>query len=71
MIAQFSTVRSRKKSVNDDVKQSSDKEQNIIKSRNRNEAKEGTEEGTNQQVQSEAQNLYRSSNHPIVQLLEE
>jgi hypothetical protein len=42
LMAQFSTVRSRKKpkkSVTDDVKHSSDRDQNINKSRNHNQAK--------------------------------
>jgi hypothetical protein len=58
--AQFSTVRSRKRpkrSVTDDVKQSSDRDQNTNKSRNHNQAKEKIEQGPIQQVETEAQNL--------------
>jgi hypothetical protein len=60
LMAQFSTVRIRKnpkKSVNDDVKQSSDKDQNINKSRNNNQAKERIEQGSIQQAESKAQSL--------------
>jgi hypothetical protein len=55
LMAQFSTVRRSKKpkkSVTDDVKHSSDRDQNKNKSRNHNQAKEGIE-----QAESEAQNL--------------
>jgi hypothetical protein len=58
--AQFSTVRNRKrpkKSSNDDVKKSSNKNQNINKSQNHNQAKERMKQGFIQQVQSEAQSL--------------
>jgi hypothetical protein len=58
--AQFSTVRNRKKnkSTDDGVKQSRDnKNQNINKSQNHNQAKERTEQGLIQQVESEAQSL--------------
>jgi hypothetical protein len=47
--AKFSTVRggkNPKKSVTDDVKQSSDEDQNINKSRNHNQAKERIEQGS-------------------------
>jgi hypothetical protein len=61
MMAQFSTMRSRKdqkkKSVTDDVKQSSDRDQNINKSRNHNQAKERIEQGSIEQVEPEAQHL--------------
>jgi hypothetical protein len=43
--------------INDGVKQSSDRDQNVNKSQVHNQAKEGTEEGSIQQVDSEAQNL--------------
>jgi hypothetical protein len=46
--AQFSTVRRRKeptKSVTDEVKQSSDRDQNTIQSRNHNQAKRGWNKG--------------------------
>jgi hypothetical protein len=58
-MAEFSTVRSRKKPrklVTDDVKQSTHRHQNLKESRDHNEAKERTEEGRIQQVESEAQN---------------
>jgi hypothetical protein len=58
--AKFSTVRSRKKRrklITDDVKHSTNTHQNLNESRNRNEAKERTEEVRIQQVESEAQNL--------------
>jgi hypothetical protein len=48
LMVQFSTVSRRKKpkkSATDDVKQSSDTDQNINKSRNHNQAKERTEQG--------------------------
>jgi hypothetical protein len=60
LMAQFSTVKSRKKpkkSVNDDVKQSSDRDRNVNKSQIHSQAKERVEEGSIQQVESEAQNL--------------
>jgi hypothetical protein len=58
LVAQFSAVRSRKKkSVTDDVKQSRDRDQNINKSRNHNQAKERIEQGSIQQAESEAQHL--------------
>jgi hypothetical protein len=59
-MAKFSIVRRRKKpkkSVADDVKQSSDRDQKINKSRNHTQAKERTEQGSIQQAESEAQNL--------------
>jgi hypothetical protein len=59
-MGKFSTVRSRKKtkkSVNDGVKQSSDRDQNVNKAQIHNQAKERVEEGSIQQVESEAQNL--------------
>jgi hypothetical protein len=43
--------------VTDDVKQSSDTDQNINKSRNHNQAKEKIEQAWIQQVESEAQHL--------------
>jgi hypothetical protein len=49
LMLQFSTVRSRKKpkkSVTDDVKQSSDRDQNTNKSWNQNQAKERIEQGS-------------------------
>jgi hypothetical protein len=52
----FSTLKP-KKSVTDDVKQSSDRDQNINKSRNHNQAKERIEQGSIQQAESEAQHL--------------
>jgi hypothetical protein len=58
-MAEFSTFKRRKKPrkvVTDDVKQSTHRHQNLNESRNHNEAKERTEEGTIQQVESEAQN---------------
>jgi hypothetical protein len=58
--AQFSNVRSRrkpKKSLNNDIKQNSDRDQNINKSWNHNQAKERTEQESIQQVESEARNL--------------
>jgi hypothetical protein len=60
LMAQFSTVRSRrkqKKSLNDGVKQSSNKNQNTNKSQNHNQVKERIEQGLIQHVESEAQNL--------------
>jgi hypothetical protein len=60
LMAQFSTVRSRKnpkKSVTDDVKQGSNRDQNTKKSWNHNQAEERIEQGSIQQVESEAQNL--------------
>jgi hypothetical protein len=60
LMAQFSTVRSRKKpktSLNDGVKQRSDRNQNVNKSQIHNQAKEITEQGSIQRVESEAQNL--------------
>jgi hypothetical protein len=59
-MSQFSTVRSRKKSkklITDDVKQSSNRDQNTNKSWNHNQAKEGIEQGSMQQAESEAQNV--------------
>jgi hypothetical protein len=47
-MAQFSTVESRKKtkkSVNDGVKQSSDRDQNVNKTQIHNQAEESVEEG--------------------------
>jgi hypothetical protein len=58
--AQFTTVRRCKrpnKSVSDDVKQSSGRDQDVNKSRNHNQAKEKTEQGSIQQAESEAQKL--------------
>jgi hypothetical protein len=58
--AQFITVRNHrkpKKSTNDRIKQSSNKNQNINKSQNHNQAKERTEQGLIQQVQSEPQSM--------------
>jgi hypothetical protein len=55
--AQFTTVRRHKrpkKSVTDDVKQSSDRDQDVNKSQNNNQAKERTEQGSIQQAQFEA-----------------
>jgi hypothetical protein len=46
-----------KKSVTGDIKQSSDGDQNINKSRDHNQAKERIEQGLIQQVESEAQHL--------------
>jgi hypothetical protein len=64
-MAQFSTVESRKKpkkSVYDGVKESSDRDQNVNKAQIHNQAKENVEEGSIQQVESEAQNLGKSYN---------
>jgi hypothetical protein len=47
--------------VTDDVKHSSDRDQNINKSRNHNQAKERIEQGSIQQVESEAQHLENES----------
>jgi hypothetical protein len=58
--AQFSIVRRRKKpkkSVIDEVKQSSDSYQNTNQARNHNQAKERMEQGSIQQAEPEAQNL--------------
>jgi hypothetical protein len=58
--AQFSTVRNRrkpKKSINNGVKQSTNKNRSINKSQNHNQAKERIEQGLIQQVDSEAQSL--------------
>jgi hypothetical protein len=60
LMAQFSTVRSRKNQrnqVTNDVKQSNDRDQNINKSRNHNQAKERLEQESIQRVESEAQHL--------------
>jgi hypothetical protein len=46
-----------KKSVTDVVKQGSDRDQNINKSQNHNQVKERIEQGSIQQVESEAQHL--------------
>jgi hypothetical protein len=59
-MAQFSTVNRRKKqkkSVTDEVKQSSDRDQNTNQARNHNQAKERMEQGSIQQAEPEAQNL--------------
>jgi hypothetical protein len=58
-MAQFSTVRCKKpkKSATDDLKQSTDRDQNTNKSRYHNQAKEMIEQGSIQQAESEAQNL--------------
>jgi hypothetical protein len=45
------------KSVTDDVKQSSDRDQNVNKSQNHNQAKERTEQESIGQIESEAQHL--------------
>jgi hypothetical protein len=59
-MAQFSTVgrcKKPKKSVVDDIKPSSDRDQNTNKSRNHKQAKERIEQGPIQQAESEAQNM--------------
>jgi hypothetical protein len=60
LMEQFSTVRSRKKpkkSVNNGVKQSSDRDQNVNTSQIHIKDKERVEEGSIQQVEYEVQNL--------------
>jgi hypothetical protein len=60
LMAQFSAVRGRKKpkkSVTDDLKQSSIADENRNKSWNHNQAKQRIEQGSIQQAKSEAQNL--------------
>jgi hypothetical protein len=59
-MAQFNAVGSHKKpnkSLNDGVKHNSNRDQNINKSQIHNQAKERIEQGSIQQVESEAQNL--------------
>jgi hypothetical protein len=62
--AKYTTVRRRKrpkKLIIDDVKQSSDRDQVVNTSRNHNQAKERTEQGSIQLAESEAQNLGNES----------